>query len=65
MVEWYNSRCVVTLSHICEEMYMLNMPVRGMLLRHSKNSKADGMEVVNSMLNLHVSPHGSLHCVVS
>lgn len=65
MVEWYSLRCVVTVSHICEEMCMLNMPVRGMLLQHSRSSKADGMEVVSSMLNLHVSPRGNLHCVVS
>jgi hypothetical protein len=65
VVEWYSSRCVVTVSHICEEMCMLNMPARGMLWQRSRSSKADGMEVVSSMLNLHVFPHGNLHCVVS
>jgi hypothetical protein len=44
---------------------MLNMPARGMLLQRSRSSKADGMEVVNLMLNLRVSPHGNLLCVVS
>lgn len=65
MVEWYSSRCVVTVSHICEEMCTSNMPARGMLLRHSRSSKADGMEVVSSTLNLRVSPRGNLHYAVS
>jgi hypothetical protein len=65
MAEWFSSRCAVTVNHTYEEMSMLNIAAQGVLLQHSKSSKAGGMEVVSSMLNLHVYLHGSLHYVVS
>ena len=64
-VRLYNSRCAAIVSLTCGGTSTLNMPAKEMPLRHSKSSKADGMEVVSSMLNLPACLLGNLHFVVS
>jgi hypothetical protein len=64
-VKWYSSRCAAIVSLTCEGTCTFNTPVKEMLLQHSKSSKADGMEVVSSMLNLPAYLLGNLHFVVS
>lgn len=64
-VEWFSLRCAVMVNHTYEEMSMLNTIAQGAQLQHFKSSRAGGMEVVSSMLNLHVCLLGSLQYVVS
>lgn len=64
-VEWFSSRCAVTVSRTYEGTSTLNMRAREMLSGRSRSSRAGGTEAVSSMSSLRACLRGSLRYVVS
>ena len=65
LAELFSSKSAVIMSLIFGEMCILSMTEQGMQLLLTRNSKAGGTGVVNSMSSSVLFHHGSLQYVVS